>query len=86
MSSTANPNNTLNTQKQYTWSNVEANTYDYNDTNFEKTKSFLRACIMLHMQTLYSIAVPIDPVHRRKTISNIEASTYDYNGMHFEQK
>ena len=41
------------------------------------------------MQEMYSIAVIIDLLHKRKTkilYSHIEANTYDYNDTKFEKK
>ena len=37
---------------------------------------------------MYSIAIPIEPVHKDKieTYSNAEANTYDYKDTRFENK
>ena len=60
-SSTAIPNDPSHKQKQQASSNIEANTFSYNDKHFEEW--FLRVSIHLPMESLYSIAVPIDPEH-----------------------
>ena len=47
---------------------IEANTYDYIDMNFEnKSGTYVRRCVHLPMEHMYSIAIPTAPVHNPKT-------------------
>ena len=49
------------------YSHIEANTHDYMDMNFENKSGTYDFGIHLPMNNMYSIAMPVAPVHKTKT-------------------
>ena len=82
MSSIAIPIAPVNTQQNETYSNVEANTYDFLK-DIWNNKWFLRVCIHLPMEICAQLQFLLIPYTNKQieTYSNVEANTYDFEKM-----